>query len=126
MAGTSPAMTSYVLSRENQHDRVFDLARVGQSGCDRGVGGILVSAEIIQFIRRPKHNREQSDFPTIAFRSAVRPDELTMDHADTAPYEYVRPDQCSPASSGSRGGPAATNWRQKSAVNGGQPSAYKR
>jgi len=44
MAGTSPAMTSYVLSRENQHDRVFDLARVGRSGCDRGVGGFLVSA----------------------------------------------------------------------------------
>ena len=27
-----------------QHDRIFDLARVGRSGCDRGVGGFLVSA----------------------------------------------------------------------------------
>ena len=50
-----------------------------------------MSAEIIQFIPRPKCDREQTDFPTIAFRSAL-PDDLTMDHADTAPCEYIRPD----------------------------------
>ncbi len=31
-----------------------------------------MSTEIIQFIPPPKRNRAQTDFPTIAFRSAVR------------------------------------------------------
>ncbi|MGZ5875064.1 MAG: hypothetical protein ACXWKP_23465 [Bradyrhizobium sp.] len=51
-----------------------------------------MSAEIIQFIRGPKRDREHSDFPTIAFRSAPRPDDLVMDHADAAPSEDVRPE----------------------------------
>ena len=56
-----------------------------------------MSAEIIQFIRGPRLDREPSEFPTIVFRSARRPDDLVMDHADTAPSEYVRPE---PAESG--------------------------
>jgi hypothetical protein len=52
-----------------------------------------VSAEIIQFIRGPKRHGEHSDFPTIAFRSAMRPDDLVMDHADAAPSEDVYPEQ---------------------------------
>jgi hypothetical protein len=56
------------------------------------VGGIFVSAEIIQFIRGPKRHGEHSDFPTIAFRSAARPDDLVMDLADAAPSEDVRPE----------------------------------
>jgi len=48
-----------------------------------------VSAEIIQFIRGPKNGREPSDFPTIAFRSTARADDLVMDHVDTSPCEYV-------------------------------------
>jgi hypothetical protein len=51
------------------------------------MGRIRMSAEIIQFIRRPRHNREQTDFPTIVFRTSV-PDDLSMDHVDTAPGEY--------------------------------------
>ena len=51
-----------------------------------------MSAEIIQFIRVPKRNGGHSDFPTIAFRSAVRPDDLVMDHADAVPSEDVRPE----------------------------------
>ena len=47
-----------------------------------------MSAEIVQFIRRPKHDREQTDFPTIVFRSTA-PEDLAMDHADTAPCEYA-------------------------------------
>jgi hypothetical protein len=50
-----------------------------------------MSAEIIQFIPRPKHGREQTDFPTIAFRSAL-PVDRAADHADTSPCEYVPPD----------------------------------
>jgi hypothetical protein len=49
-----------------------------------------VSAEIIQFIPRPRHDDEQTDFPTIAFRSAA-PD-LTTDHADAVPCEHAGPD----------------------------------
>jgi hypothetical protein len=83
--------------KRGAHDRVSDIARIGRPGRDRGVGGIFVSAEIIQFIRGPKRNRELSDFPTIAFRSAARADDLVMDHADTAPSEYAPPE---PAVSG--------------------------
>ncbi len=57
-----------------------------------------MSAEIIRFIRGPKRHRELSDFPTIAFRSAARADDLAMDHADTAPCEYVPPDETAPTS----------------------------
>lgn len=81
-----------------QHDRISDLARIGRPGRDRGMGGIVVSAEIIRLIRGPKRAREPSDFPTIAFRSAARPDDLAMDHADTAPCEYVPPDEPAPSS----------------------------
>lgn len=56
-----------------------------------------MSAEIIQFIRGPERNRKHSDFPTIVFRSAARPDDLVMDHPDAAPSEDVRPE---PAGSG--------------------------
>ena len=56
-----------------------------------------MSAEIIQFIRGPQRHRDHSDFPTIAFRSAARPDDLVMDHADAAPNEDVHPE---PAGSG--------------------------
>jgi hypothetical protein len=83
--------------KRGRHDRISDIARIGRPGRDRGVGGNFVSAEIIQFIRGPQRNRELSDFPTITFRSAARPGDLVMDHADTAPSEYVHPE---PAESG--------------------------
>jgi hypothetical protein len=51
-----------------------------------------MSAKIIQFTRRPNRDREHTDFPTIAFRSVARPDDLTMDHVDTSPCEMVRPE----------------------------------
>ena len=50
-----------------------------------------MSAAIIQFIRGPKRNRGRSDLPAIAFRSAALPDDLVMDHLDTAPDEYAGP-----------------------------------
>ena len=36
-----------------------------------------MSADIIQLIPRPKHGREPTDFPTIAFRSVVPDDPAT-------------------------------------------------
>jgi hypothetical protein len=50
---------------------------------------IVMSADIIRFIPRPDRRREPTDFPTIAFRSLVKPDNLVMDRADTAPCEHV-------------------------------------
>ena len=47
-----------------------------------------MSADIIRFIPRPKRGREPTDFPTIAFRSVVKPDGLVMDHVDAAPCEH--------------------------------------
>jgi hypothetical protein len=53
------------------------------------VGGVVMSAEIVAFVPRLKRKREPMHAPPAAFRSAPRPDDLTMDHADTAPCEYV-------------------------------------
>ena len=75
----------WLRSREVSHDRLSDIARIGRPGRDRGVGRIFVSAEIIQFIRGPRRNRELSDFPTIAFRSVARRDDLVMDDAEPRP-----------------------------------------
>ncbi|MBR0694809.1 hypothetical protein [Bradyrhizobium lablabi] len=49
-----------------------------------------MSAEIIQFISRPRHDCEKTDFPTIAFRKAV-PD-LDKDMIDTTLSEYLPSD----------------------------------
>jgi len=46
-----------------------------------------VSAVIIQFVPRPRGHRP--DGTPIPFRSRARADDLVMDHADTAPCEYV-------------------------------------
>jgi hypothetical protein len=51
-----------------------------------------MSAEIIQFVPRPNRRHKQMDSSTLAFRSAPRPDDLTMDHVDTSPGERVWPD----------------------------------
>jgi len=51
-----------------------------------------MSAEIIRFLPRPNRNRKPEDFSMYGSRSAVRLDDLTMDHVDTAPCEYVWPD----------------------------------
>jgi hypothetical protein len=61
-------------------------------GRDRDIGANFMSADIIHFIPRPKHDREQTDFPTVAFRLPVRPEDLAIDRVDAAPCEYVAPD----------------------------------
>lgn len=49
-----------------------------------------MSAEIVQFIPR-ENRRSRPNGVATEFRSAIGPDDLTMDHVDTAPCEYVRP-----------------------------------
>jgi hypothetical protein len=73
-----------------RQDRISDLARIGWPDRDRIMGGIFVSAEINPFIPRPRCRSRLATF-SAATRSAIRPDDLTMDHADTAPCEYLWP-----------------------------------
>ena len=72
-------------------DRLSDLARSDRPDCDRGLGGALMSADIIQFIASPTRDRELTDFPTIAFRSVV-PD-LATDRAEPGRSESCEPDK---------------------------------
>jgi hypothetical protein len=55
------------------------------------MGGGVVSAEIIPFVPQLKRKRDAMHLPPAAFRSTPRPDDLTMDQADTAPCEYLPP-----------------------------------
>jgi hypothetical protein len=48
-----------------------------------------VSAEIIQFIARPKRDGTPTDFPTIAFRFALP--EPAVDPVGVAPDEHAGP-----------------------------------
>ncbi|WP_190241803.1 hypothetical protein [Bradyrhizobium algeriense] len=48
-----------------------------------------MSAEIIQFITRPKQDDTQTDFPTIAFRSAVQ--DPAISPVDIAPDKHAGP-----------------------------------
>jgi hypothetical protein len=51
------------------------------------MGGSFMSTDIIQFIRRPRRDSEQTDFPTIAFRCAV-PGHIS-DHVEMASCDVV-------------------------------------
>ena len=48
-----------------------------------------MSGKIIAFVPWPDRERESTRSPSAAFRSAPSPDDLTMDHVDTSPYEYI-------------------------------------
>ena len=68
-------MTAYLISIAHRSRR------------HRRIGGIVVSAEIIQFIARPKRDDPQTDFPTIAFRSALQ--DPAVDPVATAPDKHA-------------------------------------
>ena len=60
------------------------------------MGGVRVSAKIFAFVPRLFYRkRELVHFPPAPFRSTPRPDDLTMDHADTVCGEYVSPSDLS-------------------------------
>jgi hypothetical protein len=50
-----------------------------------------MSADIMQPIPRPRHTCEQTDFPTIAFRSAVR--DIARERAAPAPRDDTKTDK---------------------------------
>jgi len=58
----------------------------GRDFPERGTGG---SADVVRFILPPRDGRAPTDFPTIAFRAAVEPENFAETHVDTAPCEIV-------------------------------------
>jgi hypothetical protein len=70
-------------------DRLSDLARPDWPDCDHGLGGTFMSVDIVQFIPRPRHASGQTDFPTVAFRSAVR----DLERAEPAPRDDTETDK---------------------------------
>ena len=72
-------------------DRLPDIARAHRPRRHRCIGGVLVSAEIIQFIPRPERNDAPTDFPTIAFRSAAQ--DPAIAHADAAADQPGEPER---------------------------------
>jgi hypothetical protein len=91
MIAPHAAIMPHISFTEKTDDRVSDFAGAGRSGCDRGLGGTLMSADIIQPIPRPRYASEQTDFPTIAFRSAVR--DLAKERAEPAPRDDTKTDK---------------------------------
>jgi hypothetical protein len=84
------AIMPHISFQREIDDRLSHLARADRPDCDRGLGGMLMSSDIIQFIPHPRHASEQTDFSTIAFRSATRV--FTTDRVDAASCEYAEPE----------------------------------
>jgi hypothetical protein len=72
-------------SRGGQHDGLPDIAFRSGPARDGSMGGIVVNAKIVPFVPRLNRKQEPVHLMPAAFRSAPHPDDLTMDHADTAP-----------------------------------------
>ena len=74
------------------HDCVPDIARARGPDCDRGLARSVMSGEIIRFIHRPCRDCEHTDFPTIAFRAPIQPDDLPIERVEAEPCDHVRPE----------------------------------
>jgi hypothetical protein len=51
-----------------------------------------MSGEIIRFIRQPRRDCEHTDFPTIAFRAPIQPNDLTIERVEAEPCDHVQPE----------------------------------
>ena len=67
----SLAIMPHIYFKREANDRLPDIARACRIDCYRDLGGLFVSAEIIQLMPSPGHGGEQTDFPAIAFRTVV-------------------------------------------------------
>ena len=70
----------FFLSDGGQHEHLSEISRI--------MGGIVMSAQIIPFVRDRRRDRVRN----IGSRSLATPDDLVMDHVDTAPGVSVRPE----------------------------------
>ncbi len=72
------------------NDRVSELSGAAEPRRHLPVRAADRSAEVICLILPPpRHGRATTDFPTIAFRTAVQPENFGETHADTSPSEIV-------------------------------------
>ena len=76
-------------NRHGSHRRLSDRARADFADPARDLGGFVVSATILQFLPRPRRDRNLTREPISC--SLSRLDDLAMDHVDTAPCEYASP-----------------------------------
>jgi hypothetical protein len=83
----SPAIMPHIYFKREANDRVSDIARARRIDCHCDLGGVFLSAEIIQLMRSPGCDSEHTDFPAIAFRTVV---------ATIAADRRVRPDGIDP------------------------------
>jgi hypothetical protein len=61
----------HIYFKREANDRLSDIARACRIDRHRDLGGLFVSAEIIQLMPRPRHDGERTDFPAIAFRTVA-------------------------------------------------------
>jgi hypothetical protein len=78
--------------REKSHGRyrLSDRARPWRTYPHHALGDVYVSVQILRFTLRASYDYRLHQ-PPQPFRSFPRPDDLAMDHADTAPCEYAAP-----------------------------------
>jgi hypothetical protein len=85
--------STQVVKKETRHGsyrRLSDRARADVTDSGHPLGGFVMSAEIIQFVPRPRRDRGPDRCST-AFYLPSQVDDLAMVHADTAPCEYAPP-----------------------------------
>jgi hypothetical protein len=70
------AIMPHIHCKREANDRLSDIARPCRIDCCRDLGGVFLSAKIIQLMPSPGHDSEHTDFPAIAFRTVV-PDTAT-------------------------------------------------
>jgi hypothetical protein len=83
----SLAIMPHIYFKREADDRLLDIARARRIDRHRDLGGVFVSAEVVQLMPSPGHGSEQTDFPAIAFRTAV---------PDIARDQRVRPGDIAP------------------------------
>jgi hypothetical protein len=76
--------------RHGTHRRLSDRAGADVTDPGHSLGGFVMSAEIIQFVPRPRRDRGIEPAQSSSW-SPLRVDDLAMGHADTAPCEYAPP-----------------------------------
>jgi hypothetical protein len=75
-------------TRHGTHRRLSDRARADVTDSCHSLGRFVMSAEIIQFVPRPRRDRGL-EREQVAIWSPLPADDLAMDHADTAPCEHA-------------------------------------
>ncbi len=77
--------------KREANDRLSDIARARRIDCHRDLGGLFVSAEIIQLMPRLGHDSERTDFPAIPSAPPYRiSPRISMPNRTTSPRRPAR------------------------------------